>query len=262
MVTEVMRKTLIVLMLSLLTVRIAAQRTVVRADPGDRESLPIFIAVSELVTPEGDFSPSIPQEWRKMMSGYGRAEMAPRDRGVDASPSLPCGGNAWFDGDVENIADMSSPQSTLRSAKGVFRGRIASITSGFFFGSPGSLLELSDVHTLKRSHEYGTVRDRLYVRHPYAHFRIGLLEFCKETQAGGHVPAVGEELMIVTFDAPLDNTGTFVYSTVAELIFESEGRLQMPEFLRPLAGDSTSLRGMANRLGEMLKRDVAARDRQ
>jgi hypothetical protein len=257
-----MQKLAIVLVLSLATLQVAAQRTVVRADANDHDSLPIFIAVSELVTPEGDFSPSVPEEWRKMMSGSGKAEMAPRDREVDANAALPCGGNSWTESDVEYIGDMSSPRPMLRSAKGVFRGRIASITPGFFAGSPGSLLELSDVRTIKGSQEYGTVQDRLYVRHPYAHFRIGPLEFCRANQPDAHVPAVGEELMVLTFIPPPDNMGTLVYSFLRELVFESDDRLEVPEDLRALAGDSTSMDGLAGRLSEMLKQDRAERDRQ
>jgi hypothetical protein len=257
-----MRKLLIGLLLAMLAAPAFAQRKLVRAEASDRDSLPIFVAVSELVTAEGEFSPSLPDEWRKMMSGYGRAEMAPRDRVVDAKPDLPCGGSSWSESEVEYTGDMSSPRAMLRSAKGVFRGRIVSITPGFFAGSPGSLLELGDVRTIRGSQAYGTVQDRVYVRHPYAHFRVGPLEFCSETRPETHVPAVGEELMVFTFDPPPDDMGTLVYSYLRELVFESDGRLQVPEALRPLAGDATSLDALAGRLGEMLKQDRAERDRQ
>ena len=255
-----MKNLFIATAVTLLAVPMAAQRTVIHGDPNNPVWPPIFIAVSELVTPEGEFLPSLP--WRKTMIGYGKVAMDPRDRQVDASPDLPCGGGGWTENDGETAADMSSPLAMLRSAKGIFLGRIDSITPGFFFASPGSLLELVDVRTIRGSLEYGTVQDRVWIRHPYAHFRTGALEFCSETQKETHVPTVGEQMIVFTFDAPLDHLGTLVWATLRDVVFESERGLDVPEVLRPLAGNATSLPAMADRLREMLMQGEAQRDRQ
>jgi hypothetical protein len=259
-----MRKLLIVAVFWLLPLAEAAPPKIIATKAATPDTVPAFITVSELVTPDGEFSPSVPKAWRTMMSRSGVAAMAERDRQVDTNPDLPCGGAMWTEPDVEYLPGMATAPQILRGAKGIYQGRIASITPGFFYGSPGSLLEVEGMRTIKFGQEYVAIQDRLYVGHPYAHFRIGPLEFCSETRTDvAPIPAVGDEIIVFALTPPGGDAGTYVHALRREMIIGSEGKLHVPDYLRPVAARATSVGEVATHVREMLDSSRAAeRDRQ
>jgi hypothetical protein len=74
---------------------------------------------------------------------------------------------------LEPLADTSTRQKVIVNAHAIVAGTIRSVTPGFFFGEPGSLIELDNLDKIKADALYDGLRESLYLRLPYAQFVIG-----------------------------------------------------------------------------------------
>lgn len=196
----------------------------------------IFIAAQSLFTPEGAFAAAVPSYWREQHVAYtktasrGRARIASTSA-MQQPPAAPCGGVYLAEADVESLVVRDSVRSTVRNAKAIYAGTIRTVTPGLFYGAPGSLLELGDLVTLKTTPAYANVRDSVLVRHPYAHFTAGTVEYCRETRAATLAPRIGDRVIVFAFADPLDEAGILVFSYLDDLIVARDGDVRIPRLL-------------------------------
>jgi hypothetical protein len=219
----------------------------------DGSSVPIFIAASDVTTEDGRFDTTVAEPWRTMIEQYGHAGASEASADED-----PCSAGMWSEEDMERAAGSSGPAPS-RSAKAVFRGTISAVIPGFFYGSPGSLLELTGISFLKGGSELPNMHQRAWVRHPYARFSIGSLRFCSSAARDAYVPKAGDGVLVYVFDSPLDRDSTFLYTSSRVLAIESaQSGFHVPEELRQeLDGVRT-----IDAAGEKLRKSLATPARQ
>lgn len=220
---------------------------------------PIFIPASALFTSEGEFSPIVPEWWRGMHRQHSlQVEAARKRAGISAEASIPgrpCGGVYLGESDVESQAFRDSRETTIVNAKAIFLGTIERATPGLFHGSPGTLLHLGQLVRLKASPAFANVHDVVYVRHPYAQFKAGDVEYCRATQPGAYVPAIGDRVLVFAFGDPLDDQGLLIYSFEDDYFIETKGRVHVPRLLQVFAvGDDG-----VNAIVEEIKRTLDSR---
>jgi len=207
---------------------------------GDGTARPIFIAASAMVTADGTPSAIVPEDWRLQQQRH--AAMISRlamQRPAEASAlgmstaALPCRGVMMYESSLEPLVDRASLHDAVANARAIVAGTIKSITPGFFYGFPGSLIELDHLDRIKLDASYSAVRETIYIRLPYAHFESGGAEYCRESGPGFYVPRAGDRLLVFTYDRPLDPDGTLIYSTSSDVIVQStvESEIRVPKSL-------------------------------
>lgn len=193
---------------------------------------PIFIAGSSMYSANGELSAVVPQDWRAqqqqlatMMARCGSAHNQSMSTAHTSSSALtePCGGAMIAESSRESLVSRDSRQASIANAVAIVAGTVKSITPGFFYGYPGSLIELRELDKIKLEAPFARVRDTLFIRLPYAHFISGGVEYCRETGANAYIPALGDQLLIFAYDPPSDVSGTFVYTTSSDVIAQSGG---------------------------------------
>jgi hypothetical protein len=117
-----------------------------------------------------------------------------------------------------------------QQALAIYRGRIESISPGFFDGLPYSLLQVEVTDALRSSEL--VARNEILIPYPFAQFKIGSSTFC-----GGdprkYRPTIGDEVLVFVYDTPLNSDRTLVYPRSPEIFFQTaEGHLIVPEALR------------------------------
>jgi hypothetical protein len=159
-----------------------------------------------------------------------------------ATPALQCHGVIMDETNLEESVSRYTPDESVLNARAIVAGTIKSVTSGFFYGTPGSLIELGDLDKLKADSSYAHVSDTLYLRLPYAHFESGGVEFCRESRPGSYVPAPGDRLLLFAYTAPVDVSGSLVYSTSNDVIATSSANgLHIPQMLAFFGDRATTL---------------------
>jgi hypothetical protein len=154
---------------------------------------------------------------------------------------------------LEEPVSRSTPDESVLNARAIVAGTIKSITSGFFYGTPGSLIELGDLEKIKVDSSYAHLSDTLYLRLPYAHFESGGVEFCRESRAGSYVPASGDRLLLFAYTAPIDVSGLLVYSTSNDVIATSSANgFHIPRMLAFFGDHATTLPGIESKVRAIL----------
>jgi hypothetical protein len=223
-----------------------------RAAP-DGTKTEIFIPASAVLDSSMGLSASVPQFLREMIAQYAEGDMHRRPANLaPVGEAERCGGSVLGEMDLCDFpGDTTSPQSIYDTSKAIVAGRISAITPGFFsYGAPGSLLEISDLTFLKRDDDYDLVSDRLYVRHPFAQFRVGSATFCgRSFQDRPQRPAVGDRIVVFAFRPPFDEGGIFVFTTVNELVVERTGDpLHIPSTLASLRAPALTMDALVDTL--------------
>jgi hypothetical protein len=193
---------------------------------------PIFISASAMVAADGTTAAVVPEDWRPGVQHLGEVLSAHR-RQVSASslPSTaPCHGGMLTDEPLEQYVDISTPHNRVVNAHAIVAGTIRSVTPGFFWGSPGSLIELDNLDKIKLDALYQNLGERLYLRLPYAQFVMNGVEYCQASGPGAYKPTVGDRLLVFAYRAPADTAGTFLYAGSREIIAQpSGGTILIPE---------------------------------
>jgi hypothetical protein len=216
---------------------------------------PIFVAASAMFLPNGVESGIAPEEWRvRERQNAAVAKLRSRDEArassmADVTPALPCHGVIMDETTLEESVSRETPDASVLNARAIVAGTIKSVTSGFFYGTPGSLIELGDLDKIKTDSSYGRVSDTLYLRLPYAHFDSGGVEFCRESTRGSYVPAIGDRLLLFAYTAPVDASGSLVYSTSNDVIaMSSANELHVPKALAFFADRAARLPGIESKV--------------
>lgn len=195
---------------------------------------PLFIAASAMVAADGTTASVVPEDWRVQREQL--AQVLPKHI-ADVSAfgtisAVPCHGAMLLETPLEPLLDRTTRRNAIMNAHAIVAGRIRSVTPGFFFGTPGSLIELDSLDKITVDAAYSRVRDRLYIRLPFAKFVSGGTEYCRESGPGAYVPKVGDRLLVFAYDYPMDAAGTLVYSTSNDVISQpSGGAIRVPKSL-------------------------------
>ena len=191
---------------------------------------PIFIAASAMITADGTPSAIVPEDWRVRQQRLSAtvARLRSQHRAEVSALSVPtsavtCRDGMMLETQLEPLVDRHNVHDSIANARAIVTGTIKSVTPGFFYGDPASLIELSDLDKLKLDASYSSVRDSIYLRLPYAQFVTGGTEYCRESAPGSYVPHAGDRLLVFAYDKPLDADGTLVYSTSGDVIAQSIG---------------------------------------
>jgi len=195
---------------------------------------PLFISASAMVAADGTTAAVVPEDWRPSMKRLAEVISEHRSQlsALSLSSAAPCQGGMLSEESPQQLADASTQHRAIANAKAVVAGTIRSVTPGFFSGSPGSLIELDNLDKIKTSALYNELRESLYLRLPYAQFVAGGIEYCRESGSGKYIPKVGDRLLVFAYGAPVDTTGTFVYTTSHEVIAQpSDGAIRIPKSL-------------------------------
>lgn len=125
-----------------------------------------------------------------------------------------------------------APEQTLwaaaSGARGIFQGRVVSITEGFFGGDIGSLVDLEIQETLKPSAEMAQ-NNRLRLYYPAASFRIGSTSFCKADPAYPPRPEIGDDLLVFVRRPPLDEDRRILLPEPdGVFVQKSSGKISVP----------------------------------
>jgi hypothetical protein len=223
---------------------------------------PIFVAASTMFLPNGVESNIAPEDWRvRERQNALVAKLRARDEAsafsmARATPALPCHGVIMDETTLEESVSRYTPGDSVLNARAIVSGTIKSVTSGFFYGTPGSLIELGDLHKIKADSSYARVSDTLYLRLPYAHFESGGVEFCRESTPGSYVPATGDRLLLFAYTAPVDVSGSLVYSTSNDVIATSSANgLHIPKMLAFFGDRATTLAGIESKVRAILATD-------
>ncbi len=240
-----------------------------RFDPTPR---PVFIAATSMVMADGAPSAIVPEDWRVQQQRFGAmvSQLAARRPTEASAPSvhtttMPCRGVMMNESALEPLVDRHTRHDAITNARAIVAGTIISVTPGFFYGSPGSLIELSSLEKLKLDRSYSAVHDTVYLRLPYAHFVSGGTEYCRESHPGYYVPHAGDKLLVFAYEPPSDATGTFIYSTSSDVITQSAGETparvpkSMPFFDSPTAAISSIVSAIRSTLSDD-RRIVGPRD--
>ncbi len=109
--------------------------------------------------------------------------------------------------DVVSPPDISSLETLIREATGVFVGKVVDTAFGFSSYVPGQLLDLAPTESLlgKDSPEEHVL---LFV--PVADFALGSTRICKTDSQVGEAPSVGEELLVVFAPFPGPSKRSFL----------------------------------------------------
>jgi hypothetical protein len=186
---------------------------------------PIFVSASAMVAADGTTAAVVPEDWRPGLQHLAEVFSAHR-RQVSASslPSTaPCQGGMLTDEPLEQFMDVSTPHNRVVNARAIVAGTIRSVTPGFFWGMPGSLIELDNLDKIKLDALYKNLGGNLYLRLPYAQFVVNGIEYCREPGPGGYIPTVGDRLLVFAYRPPADAAGTFLYAGSREVIAQPGG---------------------------------------
>ncbi len=137
-------------------------------------------------------------------------------------------------GSLENPG--RAPEQTLRSAasgaRGIFQGRVVSVTEGFFGGDIGSLIDLEVEETIKTFAEVKSSRTlRLY--YPAASFRAGSTSFCKFDPGFPPRPEIGDDLLVFVRRPPLDEERRILLPELDGVFIQKlDGKLSLPSSIQ------------------------------
>jgi hypothetical protein len=178
-----------------------------------------------MVAADGTMAAVVPEDWRPGLQRL--AKVFSGDRRQVSSFSLPssapCHGGILSDEPLEQYVDISTPHNRVVNAHAIVAGTIRSVTPGFFWGSPGSLIELDNLDKIKLDALYQNLGERLYLGLPYAQFVMNGVEYCQASGPGAYKPAVGDRLLVFAYRAPADTAGTFLYAGSREIIAQPGG---------------------------------------
>lgn len=220
----------------------------------DSGATPIFIANSAMYSSSGALSAVVPPDWRQQQQqlatimsrggvGHFSSQSTPTHHTNSSALAEPCGGAMITESSHESLVSRDSRYTSIANAVAIIAGTVRSITPGFFYGYPGSLVELGELDKIKLEAPYARVRDTLYIRLPYAHFISGGVEYCRETGANAYIPALGDKLLIFAYDPPSDVSGTFTYTTSSDVIAQSQSTsgIRIPPMLSYFAAPDATI---------------------
>jgi hypothetical protein len=244
-------------LLTSLALYLLSSSTVYAAAPAvvkwKNDPAPIFIGAQDLFTTGGEFATVVPTFWREQHNAMRATE---RERptvtsALKETSTKPCGGDYMTESDPELLVSRDTAAENVQNAKAIYLGRIKSVKPGFFLGMPGSLLELGELVTLKTTSAFVSVQESVLVRHPYAHFTAGGVEYCRETRATALAPEVGDRVLVFAFDDPVDEAGQLIYSNLEDLIIARGGDVRIPRLLRAVASGAVSIDEIAKAISKI-----------
>ncbi|HEX3070700.1 MAG TPA: hypothetical protein VHX14_19180 [Thermoanaerobaculia bacterium] len=185
-----------------------------------------------MVAADGTTAAIVPEDWRpglqhiaEIFSGHQRQVSA-----LSPPSSAPCHGGMLTDEPLEQYVDISTAHNRVVNAHAIVAGTIRSVTPGFFWGMPGSLIELDNLDKIKLDAWYQDLGGNLYLRLPYAQFVVNGIEYCQASGPGAYIPTVGDRLLVFAYRPPADAAGTFLYAGSREVIAQpSGGTILIPE---------------------------------
>ena len=163
-----------------------------------------------------------------------------------ASTESPC--------DVRTISFDHSPGAAAKfddiaaSAPAVYRGRVLTVTPGFEFTTPVTLLGIEIEKVVRADSRFPTT-GTVYVIYRQADFSIAGARFCNAGPIPDFAPAVGNRLLLFGFDPPIPNgNDRFILTRPEHLVFSHGNRLYSPFVELTNASEHTSLKGIEKRV--------------
>lgn len=144
-------------------------------------------------------------------------------------------------------------EDLVRESVVVVAGEVAEVSQGFFDGVPASLLTLQEPEILKASEEYslGTV----YVRYPFAAFRVGDRSFCTSDPRYPHQPVPGDRLVVFGYFPPRNLERNVLEPFEFGLVIEpAQGPLKLPIPLEAKRGEVEGVSGIKKLVGQALRK--------
>jgi len=178
-----------------------------------------------MVAADGTTAAVVPEDWRPGLQHLGEV-LSGHQRQVSAfgiPSTAPCHGGMLTDEPLEQFVDISTPHNRVVNAHAIVAGTIRSVTPGFFWGSPGSLIELDNLDKIKLDVLFTHLGEILYLRLPYAQFVMNGVEYCRTSGPTEYKPTVGDRLLVFAYRAPSDAAGTFLYAGSREVIAQPSG---------------------------------------
>jgi hypothetical protein len=185
---------------------------------------PIFISASAMFAADGTIAEVVPKDWRPQQQRYAEIfSRRPDEVSAFAGTSAPCHGVMMVETPLESLVNRTTRNDAILNARAIVAGTIQSVTPGFFFGTPGSLVELGNLDKIKAEAPYGRVQESLFIRLPYARFVSGGTEYCRESGPAAYAPKIGDRVLVFAYDHPMDSNGTLIYSTSSDVIVQPTG---------------------------------------
>lgn len=142
----------------------------------------------------------------------------------------------------------ASLEQASSDAGAVYRGTVTHIEPGFLSGMPASLLEVAITDPIKSSSGFpagGTV----YVAYPAAELAVAGQRLCNAGPNRNFSPHVGDKIVVIAHDRPIDTLGRFLPTGEDQLIFEHDRSLIVSSGLQHvIAPELQSIDQVANRL--------------
>lgn len=142
---------------------------------------------------------------------------------VSATPDAPCETITvrpyHFNRDrpYDSLADLRA------YALAIYKGRISNSTAGFSRGVPSTLLEIQVDSVIRKGDGYPHQRS-FYVEWPAADFRLRGARFCNAAPAEGFAPAIGDEVVLYSYDAPTDEARKFLNLAPEQILLLKGGK--------------------------------------
>lgn len=141
-----------------------------------------------------------------------------------------------------------SLEQASADAGAVYRGTVHHIEQGFLSGMPASLLEVAITDPIKSSPGF-PVSGTVYAAYPVADLEIAGQRVCNAGPNPNFSPHVGDQIVVIAHDRPIDTEGRFLPTGEDQLLFERNRSLVVSSGLRRvIAADLQSLDQIANRL--------------
>jgi hypothetical protein len=197
-------------------------------------SEPFFISAAAATGADGRMNLAVFPEASRLYFEAKRVEAEKRrdqrsQINADAIGEQPCPVRVvtfpHFDRPSKSWSDLT------QHSEAIYRGRVSETVAGFEGTRPVTLVVIEIVNTVRVSTGYptaGTIR----ILHHGADFRIGGQRFCVSSPNDGVTPSVGDEVLVMAYSKPIDESGTLIRTAAEQVIVSRGDRLFLPATLR------------------------------
>lgn len=178
---------------------------------------PFFVSVPSATDADGTLRLSAFDEGTKQVLAMKRRAAAPVTAMSQAASTLgPCATSATNMYQVSG--DTTSLDAMTRNAAAIYRTRIVALTPGFDMGNPSTVVTAQITSVLRHSNGFPS-SGQVHILYPKASFVIGGTRYCNAGPIADFMPAVGDTMLIYSYDAPRDTTGSFLLTLPQQLVF-------------------------------------------
>jgi hypothetical protein len=204
----------------------------------------VWIAAESLVDGAGNLETSKlgPTATRVLENYMNSKASRSEQRTISASvfaDADPCGGVSMAFPSMEEYRPTSTLGDLLRESSDILAGEVVAVSLGAFKGTPGSLLRIRVLRTLRDSDDVTRTNGTVLLAYPYATLRVHERTYCTRAfSLEGMLPplAAGDRVILFNYSSGLGIEHSVIEVDVArQLIIEHSGALTIPTGIRVAA---------------------------